>query len=103
MSDQPVVSEASQIDLSTVKCGYIVAVKEDGEFLFEPIGTDIGLVQMLGIHKFAGSKIEQPLIELPLEKIIQSQNTILKVLAHIISQSKKPAPELPTPLTEEKK
>lgn len=39
------------------KVGYIVALKEDGNFLFELIGKQHGLVELLGLHKYAEGKV----------------------------------------------
>jgi hypothetical protein len=45
-------------ELSPVAVGYTVGVRENGEFVFEVKGSKPGLVELLGVHTFAGRKID---------------------------------------------
>ena len=42
-----------------VECGYVVAVKPDGQFVFNPIGTNITLVSILGLHEYAATRVQE--------------------------------------------
>ena len=44
-----------------VKCGYAIGVREDGSFVFDIIGTDPGIIELLGLHKIAKEKLESRL------------------------------------------
>lgn len=42
-----------------MKVGYLVAISSSGEFVFEVFGEEQGLVEVMGLHQFAGLKINQ--------------------------------------------
>lgn len=42
-----------------VECGYVVAVKPDGQFIFNPVGTNITLVSLLGLQQYAAIRIQE--------------------------------------------
>jgi hypothetical protein len=42
-----------------LRYGYIVGLKEDGNFVFELIGKQKGLVELLGLHRYAEKKVMQ--------------------------------------------
>ena len=39
-------------------CGYVVGLKENNDFVFDVVGDNVGLVQLLGLHKYAEHRIE---------------------------------------------
>ena len=41
------------------KCGYFVAVTEDGSIKFEIIGTNSTSIELLGLHQIAGERLQQ--------------------------------------------
>jgi hypothetical protein len=43
---------------SPVKCGYAIGIREDGTFLFDIFGSDLGIVELLGLHTIARERIE---------------------------------------------
>jgi len=49
--------EAPKKEESPVAVGYRVGVRENGEFIFEIIGSRPGLVEVLGVHEFAQRKV----------------------------------------------
>jgi hypothetical protein len=52
--------EEAEADLTeTLRFGYTVGVKEDGGFVFELHGEDKGVVQLLGLTRFAENQIER--------------------------------------------
>ncbi len=56
----PVSVQASEAkpEESPVKAGYVVAVRENGQFAFELIGEKMGAVELLGIHAYADSQVK---------------------------------------------
>ena len=44
-----------------IKCGYYVAVTEDGQFRFDITGTSSDIVELLGLHSIAGEKLSSVL------------------------------------------
>jgi len=52
--DTPPVTEETKLQF-----GYTVGVKEDGGFLFELHGEEKGVVQLLGLTKFAENQIDR--------------------------------------------
>lgn len=42
-----------------VRVGYTVALLGDGNFHFEILGEDKGLVELLGIHQYASTQVEK--------------------------------------------
>jgi len=55
MSNEPT---KPAINLDTIKCGYVVGLQPDGSIEFHVMGEDAGLVQLLGLHAYAGKRIE---------------------------------------------
>ncbi len=53
--------EKSGPTLADLRMGYVVGVTEDGNFVFEIVGKEQGLVELLGLHRFAESKINNVL------------------------------------------
>jgi hypothetical protein len=42
---------------SEVKCGYVVAIKHDGQIDFKVFGNSQGLIELLGLHEYAKAQI----------------------------------------------
>lgn len=53
--------EQKIFNLSDLQLGYVIGVKEDGNFMFDIVGKQPTLVGLLGLHKFAESKIKNVL------------------------------------------
>jgi hypothetical protein len=49
--------EESQPAPPPLKVGYVVGLTEEGNFVFEILGSQRGLVELLGIHQYADRKI----------------------------------------------
>lgn len=56
--DQPAQPQQRQMSLEDMKCGYIVAMTEEGNFVFDLFGKQKGLVEVLGLHKHATSRVD---------------------------------------------
>ena len=41
-----------------VTCGYVVAIKEDGAYVFDVLGNNPGLIELEGLHKVAQEHID---------------------------------------------
>jgi hypothetical protein len=41
-----------------LKSGYLVGVSEDGQLLFRPVGTTLGVIELLGLHGYAGHRLK---------------------------------------------
>ena len=50
-------SDTPNVDVPPLEYGYVVGVKADGQFHFEALGANQGLVQMLGIHEYASHRL----------------------------------------------
>jgi len=44
--------------LPEMTCGYVVGLQPTGDFVFEVIGSRPGIVEIAGLHKYAGVKID---------------------------------------------
>lgn len=51
-------TEPQTIDLTNVKAGYLVMVDQDRKLKFLPLGTDAGIIELLGLHEYARHHIE---------------------------------------------
>jgi hypothetical protein len=40
-----------------LSCGYVVGVKKDGSFVFQVLGEEKGVIQLLGLNQFAKKQI----------------------------------------------
>ncbi len=45
-------------DEPQIKCGYVIGVREDGEFVFEILGTNPGLIELLGLHTIVRERLQ---------------------------------------------
>lgn len=41
-----------------LKSGYIVGVSEEGELIFRPVGTSLGVIELLGLHGYAAHRLK---------------------------------------------
>ena len=53
--------EPKNLTLSDLRMGYIVGVTEEGNFVFDIVGKSQGLLELLGLQKFAESKVKSVL------------------------------------------
>lgn len=77
-------------ELPEVSCGYVVGIKPNGEFVFEVVGTEPGLVQLLGLHEYAKHRLTVakdinqqygvPLLSQQIAQLAQMQKVILNML-----------------------
>jgi len=51
--------EQQQLSLNDLKMGYIVGLTPDGNFVFELLGQEKGLVELLGIHEHATKRVDR--------------------------------------------
>lgn len=56
--------EATQVPTQEVQertplIGYVVALLSDGNFHFEVLGSQKGLVELLGVHEYAGGEVRK--------------------------------------------
>ena len=54
-----VVSETRVTAPDPLRCAYTVGVTQQGRFIFETAGEGQGIVELLGLHNFAGNKLQQ--------------------------------------------
>lgn len=47
--------------LADLRMGYVVGITDDGNFVFDVVGKEQGLLELLGLQKFAESKIQSAL------------------------------------------
>lgn len=50
-------TQSKQLSLDQLKTGYVVGLTPEGEFVFELVGKDQGLVEVLGLHQYAGLRV----------------------------------------------
>lgn len=94
ITEAPQQPEQTTIELKPedVKCGYVVAVRKNGEFVFETLGDQCGLIELLGVQKYAEHRITiakdasqnhgYPVIAKQLDKVGQ----MLQVLLNLATQ-----------------
>jgi len=92
-TEQP--GEVETKALPEMSCAYVVGLKPDGSFVFEVLGDAPGLVQLLGLHKYAEHRLEvakdinqgygPPLLNQRLEQIQQ----MLKAMLNMMTQQSK--------------
>ena len=85
-----------------LKVGYVVGVGEDDEIVFEVIGSQPGLIEVMGCHAFAEHKISlmrdllqdcgTPLMKKGLNSIGKLQTTIIELLTGLYTALNKPLP-----------
>lgn len=51
-------TDEPKTEIPAMDYGYVVGVKPDGQFVFQTVGNNQGLVQMLGIHQYAGHRLQ---------------------------------------------
>lgn len=73
--------ENQGMTLADLKMGYIVGITPDGNFVFEIIGKEKGLVELLGLHKFAEKKVTSLL-----DSTQGSGDRLIQELARMIQQ-----------------
>jgi len=44
-------------DEPQIKCGYVIGIREDGTFVFDILGTDPGIIELLGLHTVVGERL----------------------------------------------
>jgi hypothetical protein len=44
--------------ISQLTVGYVVGVTETGDFVFEVLGDKPGLVQLMGVHQYANTRVQ---------------------------------------------
>ena len=58
----PVAVQQQNQDLDLqkdLKCGYVVGMKADGNFVFSVVGKEPGLMELLGLHHHANTRIKR--------------------------------------------
>jgi hypothetical protein len=73
-----------------VKCGYFIGLKEDGDFVFEILGDQVGIVELLGLHKFAEHKLMKPIQDKENQKVEKMLQTIISLLTHPVNPPNTP-------------
>lgn len=60
--EEPTMEEApaeeQQLSLNDLAVGYVVGMDQQGNFIFQVVGQQPGLVELLGIHSFAGERVK---------------------------------------------
>jgi hypothetical protein len=41
-----------------LRCGYFIGVRENGEFVFDVLGTSPGLIELLGLHTVVEERLQ---------------------------------------------
>jgi hypothetical protein len=106
MSDA-LITSATQDEVETKKdkapnldhlaCGYIVGLQPNGDIVWHVLGEQPGLVQLLGLHKYADYRLNiavdinqgygMPLVVKQLASLGQTVETILSMLTQGAKQS----------------
>lgn len=55
----PVLDQPVQQQQVNLKVGYVVGVKEDGKLMFDLAGSQAGLIELLGLHFYAGEQLKK--------------------------------------------
>lgn len=73
-------------------CGYVVGLDEEGNLMFEVLGANPGLIQLLGLHTYAEHRLMiakdvnqgygVPLLAKQLENVQKTLSTILTMLTN---------------------
>lgn len=71
--------EARQIDANNFKTGFFAGVDNDGQFAFVPMGKEISLTAMVGVHEMVGAELHKAVIHNQAMEIDQ----IKKMLQHL--------------------
>jgi hypothetical protein len=50
-------TEKRQLDLATMKGGYVVGLNDEGEVLFDVFGTNTNQMEVMGLHYHAGRSL----------------------------------------------
>lgn len=51
----------TQLSAADLRMGYLVGLTKDGNFVFQVVGQEPGLVELLGLHQYAGLKVKSAL------------------------------------------
>jgi len=91
----PKQAEEPKAPPSPVAVGYHVGVRENGEFVFEVKGSKPGLVELLGVHTFAGRKIDllydraqvegQAAVAVQFQQLSQRVNSLAESLKDVLN------------------
>jgi hypothetical protein len=57
--EAPAEEKKEGISLKDLKVGYVVGLTDEGNFVFELVGTDPGLVELLGVNAHAAERVRQ--------------------------------------------
>lgn len=83
------------VNLPEMKCGYVVGIQPDGEFVFEVMGEEVGLIELMGLHKYADHRLEvakdisQAYGPALISQQIGQMNQMVKVLLNMQTQQAK--------------
>ena len=92
--------QAKPVSLSDLKAGYVVGLSKEGELLFEPIGTDQGLVELLGLHAYATIRIDvlkdlnQGLVGTLVKDLTKVVASLAQQVARLVEVQKRPTNKL---------
>jgi hypothetical protein len=91
----PETTETKPVEIPPMTSGYVVGIKDTGEFVFEVLGESPGLVQLLGLHKYAEHRLEvakdinqgygTPLLAQQLSQVL----SMMKVILNMLTEDKK--------------
>lgn len=51
------LAEETKNKLDNMKCGYVVGLSQNGDFVFEVLGEQVGLVELMGLHTYADHRL----------------------------------------------
>jgi hypothetical protein len=83
-----------------LKSGYLMGIQDNEEFIFQVLGTDPGLVQLMGLHEMAGHHLRLtrdvnqgtgvPVVAAQMQQIMQ----LMKMLANMLTQQSRAIADL---------
>lgn len=59
VAEQGAPEGQKQVSLEDIRVGYIVGLTKAGDFVFDVLGQDKGLVEVLGINQYATMRVQQ--------------------------------------------
>lgn len=93
-------NEEVRLKLEDLKSGYIVGLTKEGELVFELFGSDKGLVDILGLHQYAGVRVSvvtdlnQGLVGTMVKDLMKAVGALTQQVARLTETQKRPSNKL---------
>jgi len=96
--DEPILTPVEgsvPVEEENFKCGYMIALDAEDKFVFETFGTEVGQVQLLGLHEIANMKLHDPIEQKKFQKLYELMQNMMRVVTVALSMQGAP-PSAPT-------